>query len=58
MRLRLARGRPQTVLPRSMRVAGSSVGNLDLNWETIPHAGWGWYAAAPDNSLITAREVG
>jgi Tol biopolymer transport system component len=24
----------------------------------IPAAGWGWFAAAPDNSLITAREAG
>jgi Tol biopolymer transport system component len=24
----------------------------------IPAAGWGWYATAPDNSLITARDAG
>jgi Tol biopolymer transport system component len=24
----------------------------------IPAAGWGWFAAAPDNSLITARDAG
>jgi Tol biopolymer transport system component len=28
------------------------------NWENIRQAGWGWFAAAPNNSLITAREAG
>jgi hypothetical protein len=26
--------------------------------KSFPTAGWGWFAAAPDNSLITAREAG
>jgi Tol biopolymer transport system component len=28
------------------------------DWNNIRVAGWGWFAAAPDNSLITAREAG
>jgi eukaryotic-like serine/threonine-protein kinase len=28
------------------------------NWENIRVAGWGWFAATPDNSLITARDAG
>jgi Tol biopolymer transport system component len=28
------------------------------NWENIRQAGWGWFAAAPNNSLITARDAG
>ena len=28
------------------------------DWGNIRVADWDWYAAAPDNSLITAREVG
>ena len=28
------------------------------NRGNIQVAGWGWFAAAPDNSLITAREAG
>ena len=26
--------------------------------KSFPTAGWGWFAAAPDNSLLTAREAG
>ena len=28
------------------------------NWSNIRVAGWGWFAAAPDNALITARDAG
>jgi hypothetical protein len=28
------------------------------DWTNIRVAGWGWFAAAPDNSLITARDAG
>jgi Tol biopolymer transport system component len=28
------------------------------DWSKINVAGWGWFAAAPDNSLITARDAG
>jgi Tol biopolymer transport system component len=28
------------------------------DWSNIRVAGWGWFATAPDNSLITARDAG
>jgi hypothetical protein len=34
------------------------VEKVTINWGNIRVADWGWYAAAPDNSLITAREAG
>ena len=29
-----------------------------LDWGNIRVAGWGWFGATPDNSLITARDAG
>ena len=28
------------------------------SWDDIRVAGWGWFAATPDNSLISARDAG
>ena len=50
----------------TVRFRGAAVADLDARPQSgtgrelgrYPQAGWGWFAAAPDNSLITARDAG